>query len=254
VRQEAATGEATIYLYDVIDAFWGVSASQFVKDLNAITAPVIHLRINSPGGDVFDGRAIATAIRQHKSKVIAHVDGLAASAASYVAIAATEVEMAPGSFLMIHNAWTIAAGNCEDFLATAAILEKIDQSLVEDYAKCTGCDPEQVKAWMCAETWFTAQEAIDNGFADRMAADPMDPNDPGEGDEPNDPMDPNEPTEARWDMKAFGERAIAALERAGFKVTPPAAQNKGTEADVSDDDAEHDERVRRLHMIELNLA
>src|SRR5882762_6191811 len=80
---ENATGsEATVYLYDSIDSYYGVNAEAFVKDFNAITAPTIHLRINSPGGDVFDARSIATAIAQHKSNVISHVDGLAASAAS----------------------------------------------------------------------------------------------------------------------------------------------------------------------------
>jgi ATP-dependent Clp protease protease subunit len=111
------TDEATIYLYDVIvndkfeeEYFGGVSAETFVKALNDITAPVIHLRINSPGGDVFAGRVMEQAIRNHASKVIAHVDGYAASAASYVAIAADEVEIAPGGFFMVHNAWTLAMG------------------------------------------------------------------------------------------------------------------------------------------------
>ena len=166
---QAVDAEATVYLYDMIDSFFGVSAKTFVRDLNAIKAPVIHLRINSPGGDVFDGRAIATAVAQHPSKVIAHIDGLAASAASYVATAADEVEMAPGSFLMIHKAWTLAFGNSEDLLATADILEKIDASLVEDYAKQTGQTPEQITAWMQAETWFSAEEAVAEGFADRVA-------------------------------------------------------------------------------------
>jgi ATP-dependent Clp protease protease subunit len=170
VRNEATPDEASIYLYDVIDPFWGVSAKQFVKELNALTAPVIHLHINSPGGDVFDGRAMATAIAQHKSKVIAHIDGLAASAASYVAIAAKEVVMAEGSFLMIHNAWTIAFGNKDDLTATAGILEKIDESLVDTYHARTGAAKDQIKEWMNAETWFTAQEAVDEGFADSVAA------------------------------------------------------------------------------------
>src|SRR5258707_13669196 len=125
-----ATGEeATVYLYDSVDSDFGVNAEAFVKDFNAITAPKIHLRINSPGGDVFEARAIATAVAQHKSTVVSHVDGLAASAASYIAIAADEVEMAPGSFLMIHNAWTIVGGNASDLTATALLLEKIDGSL-----------------------------------------------------------------------------------------------------------------------------
>lgn len=161
--------EATVYLYDAIDAYYGVNAESFVKDFNAITAPTIHLRINSPGGDVFDGRAIATAIAQHPSNVIAHVDGLAASAASYVAIAADKVEMAPGAFMMIHKAWTLAFGNADDLLSTAALLEKIDGSLAADYSKKTGKSVAQVEEWMSAETWFTADEAVSEGFADSVA-------------------------------------------------------------------------------------
>jgi len=161
--------EATVYLYDLIDADYGISPEAFVKAFNAITAPTIHLRINSPGGDAFGGRAMATAISQHKSNVIAHVDGLAASAASYVAIAADSVEMAPGSFMMIHKAFTLAFGNADDLLSTAALLEKVDASLAADYAKKTGKPQSQIAEWMSAETWFTAEESVDQGFANSVA-------------------------------------------------------------------------------------
>lgn len=167
-----AGDEATIYLYDVIvsDAYFGgVSATDFVKELNAITSPVIHLRINSPGGDVFAARAIEQALREHKSKVIAHIDGYAASAASYVALAAEEVIMSPGSFYMIHKAWTVAYGNADDLMETAGLLEKVDESLVETYAKESGQDAEKIREWMAAETWFTAAEAVDYGFASSVA-------------------------------------------------------------------------------------
>ena len=160
---------ATVYLYDVIDPFWGVSAAQFVRDLAAVKAPTINLRINSPGGDVFDARAIATAIAGHPSRVVAWVDGLAASAASYIALAADEVVMATGSFLMIHRAWTVAAGTAEDLLQTAGVLEKIDATLAEEYAQITGASLDQVNSWLTTETWFTADEAVQNGFADRVA-------------------------------------------------------------------------------------
>ncbi len=171
---KAEAEEATVYLYDVIvsdDFFGGVSAQTFVKELNAITAPVIHLRINSPGGDVFAARAIEQAIREHKSKVVAHIDGYAASAASYVALAADEVVIAEGGFYMIHKAWTFAYGNADDLVETAALLEKVDDSLVTTYAKETGQTPEQIREWMAAETWFSAQEAVDYGFADGLAED-----------------------------------------------------------------------------------
>jgi ATP-dependent Clp protease protease subunit len=188
--------EATIYLYDVIDPYWGVSASQFVKDLAALKAKTIHLRINSPGGDVFDGRAIATAIAQHPAKMIAHVDGLAASAASYVAIAAAEVEMAPGSFLMIHKAWTVAYGNADDLVATAGVLEKIDASLVADYAKHTGKSEEQIATWMAEETWFSAEEAVSEGFAHRVAEDTAEK--------------PKDSASNRWDLAAYQKPPIEA--------------------------------------------
>lgn len=166
VRGEGDTS-ATLYLYDVIDPYWGVSAAEFNKALAELADKEVTLRINSPGGDVFDGRAIATAIAQH-GNVTAYIDGLAASAATYVAIAAKSVVMAEGSFFMIHEAWTFAYGNKHDLSETAALLDKIDGSIVNDYTKKTGKSVEEVAAWMKAETWFNAQEALDNGFVDSI--------------------------------------------------------------------------------------
>ena len=135
VRAEKGADEATVYLYDAIvsDDYWGgVSAIGLIKELIAIDAPVIHLRINSPGGDVFAARAIEQAIHEHPATVIAHIDGYAASAASYIALAADEVHIAPGGFFMIHKAWTLAFGNADDLMDTAALLEKVDESLGAD--------------------------------------------------------------------------------------------------------------------------
>lgn len=171
-RAESSADEATIYLYDTIvsdDFFGGVSAISFAKELNSIKAPVIHLRINSPGGDVFAARAMETAVREHGSTIIAHIDGLAASAASYLALAADKVVISDGGFYMIHKAWTLAFGNADDLLETASLLEKIDDSLINTYANETGQNPDQIKSWMAAETWFTAQEAVDLGFADEIS-------------------------------------------------------------------------------------
>lgn len=174
----ASADEATVYLYDVIvsdaaTAEWygGIAAEPFVKELNALTAPTIHLRINSPGGDVFAGRAIEAAIRAHPSKIVAHVDGYAASSASFVAIAADEVEIAAGGFFMVHNSWTFAYGNADDLMQTAALLEKVDGTLVDSYARKTKGDKEVIRQWMADETWFTGQEAVDAGFADRLTDD-----------------------------------------------------------------------------------
>lgn len=167
---KASDDQATIFLYDAIDPWWGVSAESFVQQLGAITAPTINLRINSPGGDVFEARAIVTAIRQHPSNVIAHVDGIAASAASYVALAADEVEISEGAFFMIHKAWTIEMGNADDLRKTAGLLDQIDDSIANDYAARTGKPKDELLALMTAETWLTASEAKDMGFADRVAA------------------------------------------------------------------------------------
>lgn len=162
--------EATVYIYDVIGGWYGgVDAQAFAQLLSAITADTIHVRINSPGGDVFDGRAIATALKAHHAKVIAHIDGLAASSASWIALAADEVKIAQGAFFMIHNAWTTVMGDKRDMNDSAKLLEKIDGSFVKDYAKRTGQKESQIVEWMDAETWFTADEAVKYGFADGLA-------------------------------------------------------------------------------------
>ena len=163
--------ESTIYLYDVItpyaDEYWGgVSAADFVQALNELTTPVIHLRINSPGGDVFDARAMATAIRNHPSKIIAHIDGLAASAASYVAIACDTVRMAQGAMVMIHRAWTFTAGNTQDLRKEADVLEKIDGTIADDYASKGSESGQWFLDRMDAETWLTLDECMQCGLVD----------------------------------------------------------------------------------------
>lgn len=189
---------ATVWLYDVIgaDAWGGISASQFVQDISRIQAPVIHLRINSPGGDVFDARAMVTALHEHPARIVAHIDGLAASAASYIALAADEVQMSDGAFLMIHNAWGIVLGNRHDLLEMAMTLEKIDQSIAADYQRKTGQEADRIQQWMDNETWFTAQEAMDAGFVDSVASDPH--TQPGQ----------------QWNLAAFGRTADLPLHHA----------------------------------------
>lgn len=161
-------GVASLYVYDVIDDYYGVSAEAFVNAINAIEAPEIHLHINSPGGDVFAARAMVAAIATHKSKIISYVDGLAASAASYLALSANEVVMAKGSFLMVHRAWTGLFGNSEDLRTTAALLDKIDASIVDDYVRKTGKSKEEIEQLMAAESWLEANEAKEFGFADSV--------------------------------------------------------------------------------------
>lgn len=173
-----AGDEATIYLYDMIvdsqdEADWwgGVAPETFVKALNAMDAPTIHLRVKSPGGSVFAARAMEQAIREHKSRIVTHIDGLAASAATFLVLPSDEIIIAPGSFYMIHKAWTIAYGNADDFRKGADLLDQIDGSLVKSYASKTGQKPEDIADWMAAETWLEAERAVELGFCDAVAED-----------------------------------------------------------------------------------
>ncbi len=169
IRAETEGKEATIYLHGVIGGWWGdIDETMFAQTMAGIDADVIHLRIDSPGGDVFAARSMMTAIAQHKATVIAHVDGLAASAATGICMACDEVEISQGAGFMIHNAWTVAIGNKADMTKTGELLAKIDTGLAGDYTRRTGKDEAQIVQWMDEETWFTADEAKEHGFADRV--------------------------------------------------------------------------------------
>ncbi|MEA3389382.1 MAG: Clp protease ClpP [Pseudomonadota bacterium] len=168
LRAEVSDDTATIYVYDVIDAYWGVSAADMAKTLAGITAPNIVLRINSPGGDVFEARAMMAQLVGHSATVTAKIDGLAASAASFLALAASTVEIAEGGFFMIHKGWTWMMGNADDFRDASNLLDKVDGSIVETYASKSGKSADEILAWMKDETWFTGQEAVDAGFCDQI--------------------------------------------------------------------------------------
>jgi len=153
-------------LYDEI-SFWGISADQFVKDLNASKAQTVHIRINSPGGSVFDGTAIYNAIKQHKAKTITHIDGLAASIASIIALAGDEVRMSDNTFMMIHNPWSIVMGDAKAMREEADLLEKVSNTTIASiYMSKSGKEKADIVGKMDAETWFTAQEAKEYGFVD----------------------------------------------------------------------------------------
>ncbi|MGO4379689.1 head maturation protease, ClpP-related [Pseudoduganella sp. RAF19] len=176
IEASADGSDTTIYLYDAIVAdditaeWWGgVSAETLVPQIRGIKSGTVHLRINSPGGDVFAAQTIAQAIKDTGAKVIAHIDGYAASAATVIAVAADESEMADGAFFMIHNAWTFAMGNASDMKACAELLDKVDGVLAAQYAKKSGMAIDDVKAAMDVETWYTADEAVKNGLVDKVA-------------------------------------------------------------------------------------
>jgi ATP-dependent protease ClpP protease subunit len=167
---EAKTeGNGTIIdLYDEI-GYWGTNARSFRSRLREATGD-ITLRINSPGGDVFDGIAIYNDLLAYDGKVKVEVVGLAASIASIIAMAGDEITIAENAFFMIHNAWTIGVGNRHDFSDVVGTLTKIDDALARTYAARTNTGIRQIKTWMDDETWLTAKEAVDAGFATAEAA------------------------------------------------------------------------------------
>lgn len=158
---------AEIFIYDEIGGSFGVAADEFVQDLQKITADNITVRINSPGGAVFDAIAITNALIQHPANVTTRVDGLAASAASIVAMAGDTVEMMVGSQLMIHDAMGAEMGNAREMREMAKFLDAQSDNLASIYAN-KGGDKQDWRALMLAETWMFAQEAVDMGLADSV--------------------------------------------------------------------------------------
>lgn len=162
---KADAGKTTVLsIFDDIGAY-GVSAKSFLNDLRTVTTDEVDVEINSPGGDVFAGLAIYNGLRASGKKINVKVLGLAASAASLVAMAGDTIEMPENAFMMIHNPWGFAMGGADEMRNTADVLDKIGTGLVSTYAKRTGKTDQEITALLDAETWMTAQEAVDAGFA-----------------------------------------------------------------------------------------
>lgn len=174
-NEDAANASATLRIYDVIDSWggeWGISASEVADALDAIpNAKQINLHVNSPGGDAFEGVAILNLLRQHPANVTAYVDGLAASAASFIAAGADQVVMGGSAQLMIHDAWGICIGNAADMAASAKMLNTVSDSIAGVYARKGGGSVADWRAPMLAETWYSAEEAVAAGLADRVEGD-----------------------------------------------------------------------------------
>lgn len=172
-----AKGEkkAEILIYDVIGADFfgeGVTAKKVKTDLDALGEVTdITVRINSPGGNVWDGLAIYNLLKEHEAQVHVQIDALAASAASLIAMAGDLITMNEGSLMMIHNPMTFAFGDADDMRKTGEVLDKIEGQFVDVYARRTGGKAAEIDALMAAETWFSAADAIKAGFADEKADD-----------------------------------------------------------------------------------
>jgi len=148
-----------------------LSAKDFSKELKSLpdTVNTIEVRINSGGGDVFDGVTIYNRLKQHKAKIIVYIDGLAASIASVIAMAGDEIIMSEGSLLMIHKPWTVAMGDSKDFENTISRLDDVEEQLLSIYQRKTKIDRNELRSMLAAETWLDADQAVDMGFATSKA-------------------------------------------------------------------------------------
>ena len=164
--------ERTISIYDAIGQdYWtgeGVTAKRISGALRSMGAGPVTVNINSPGGDMFEGLAIYNLLREHKGEINVKVIGLAASAASVIAMAGDTVQIARAAFLMIHNAWVVAVGNRNDLREYADTLEPFDRAMADIYAARTGQDGKAMGKLMDKETWIGGADAIEEGFADEF--------------------------------------------------------------------------------------
>ena len=165
-----------IYIYGDImgqESWWGdgseVTPTGFKDELDALgTLKTLNVYINSYGGDVFAGHAIFALIKRHEANTVVTVDGIAASAASVIAVAGDEVIMPTNSMMMIHDPWMIALGDADEMRAAASALDSVKESIVAAYRTKTDMSETEIAAMMKAETWFTAAQAVENGFADTV--------------------------------------------------------------------------------------
>ena len=212
-------GVADIYLYDIIDADWGMSALSFVQlvsEAKAGGASSIVLHINSPGGDVFEATAMGAALKASNLPVTARIEGLCASAATTLSMQCGRVEMADGAMYMIHNASSIAWGDKREMSKVGELLAKIDTQIADGYAQKTGMELSAIAELMDAETWFTAAEAKDQGFVDAVIQAPTPSN--------------------QWDLSAFAN-----------------APKQPINNQAADDDAEQMARQRQVNENRLRL-
>ncbi|MCX4703873.1 head maturation protease, ClpP-related [Streptomyces sp. NBC_01373] len=198
ITNAASSDEAEVMLYDEVGGWYGATADQFIADLRGVTAPNLRVRINSPGGSVFEGIAIANALRSHPANVTVQVDGIAASIASVIAMAGDRIEMAPNTMLMIHDASGLCMGNASDMAEMEELLDLISDNIADAYAARAGGTREQWRERMRAETWYLPDDAVENGLADEAITTPK-------AGEPAAPDEDDEPEMARaFDLAAYG--------------------------------------------------
>jgi ATP-dependent protease ClpP protease subunit len=199
ITNAASDDEAEVMIYDEVGGWFGCTADDLIAELRDITAPRMRVRINSPGGSVFEGIAIANALRAHPASVTVQVDAIAASIASVIAMSGDRIEMAPNSMMMIHDASGLCMGNATDMEEMAELLDLISDNIADAYAARAGGTRDEWRARMRAVTWYLPEDAVENGLADEALAVPK------AGQPVEDPNEDDEPDMARaWDLAAYG--------------------------------------------------
>ena len=166
-------GELLLYGPISSTTWWGdeVTPKQFAEDLAKLgDIDTLTVYMNSEGGDIFAAQAIYSQLKRHRATVTVYIDGLAASAASVVAMAGDTVVMPTNAMMMVHNPWTIALGNATEFRKLADDLDTIRESMIAAYTEKTALGRDEIIALLDAETWLTAEDAVEKGFADEVAA------------------------------------------------------------------------------------
>ena len=224
--------QASLYLYDVISADWGISATQVIAAIEqaqrAGDITVLNLYINSPGGDVFEARAIMAALQRFPGQTVAHIDALCASAATSIALACSEVRMSAGALFMIHNASGAVWGDKTAMRDTADLLQKVELAIVNDYTRKTQKTPQDIMAMMDAETWMTAEEALAHGFIDQITPVQRSANQSGQ---------PSN-TAPQWNLSVFPKAPQVQL-----NPEPPALPQVDDELEASHDHTEEQDQL-----------
>jgi ATP-dependent protease ClpP protease subunit len=187
----ADTEKPKMYVYDVIGG-WDLDASTFVQAVHSVQAPAMDVHVNSPGGLVFDAVAMFEALRGSPAAVDVHIDGLAASAASFLAMAGDTVDIAKGGRMMIHDASGAAWGNPAEMREMADLLDQVSNDISGFYADRAGGSPEMWRGVMTAETWYSASQAVEAKLADKIAGGDVSPG-PATEDDPEPQPDEQDP-------------------------------------------------------------
>lgn len=173
VRNEKSGDVGNLYIYKFIGSSWfeeGVTAESVMNALDGMKGvKKLNIFINSEGGDVFDGKAIYTQLKRFSAEKVVYVDGVAASAASFIAMAGDRVVMSPIATMMIHDAWSFAAGNADDLRSTADILDMLSEDIARSYADKSGRTVDEMRKMMLDESWFNAEQAVKEKLADEVA-------------------------------------------------------------------------------------